>query len=372
MSGDRLAFDFITDERFRTVLESDYAEMLACAQHGAWKAVHVLGGSIVEAVLVDYLADKELDGRDPLSMPLGELIQVCRRDGVLSPRAAELSSALKAYRNLIHPGRSRRLDERADADGAIVAQALVSIIVKDVASKRQEAYGLTAEQIVRKIESDATALSIAEHLLRDTNVRELQRLLMGVLPERYFEEADEFVQDDSKLDAYAKLFRVAFDMAENPVKKKVTARFVRVLKEDVGSRVKVYEEQFFRAKDMAFLPRDDLELVRSHLLARLREDANPQLLRASHGIGSYLTAQEANAFVDPLAVLFIDPRRELAEAAQYLLATEANTVPSDVRDPIVRRLGQWEASYLGNPDLAQHAPSLRAIKQRYEVQDIPF
>jgi hypothetical protein len=48
-------FDFVSGDDFRTPLESDYAELEACLTAGAWKSAHVLAGSIVEAVLIDYL-----------------------------------------------------------------------------------------------------------------------------------------------------------------------------------------------------------------------------------------------------------------------------------------------------------------------------
>jgi hypothetical protein len=44
-------FDFISDERFRASLQSDYSELGKAGQAEAWKAVHVLAGSIIEAVL---------------------------------------------------------------------------------------------------------------------------------------------------------------------------------------------------------------------------------------------------------------------------------------------------------------------------------
>ena len=48
-------FRFITDDEFRSSLENDLAELEAAKRAGAWKCVHVLAGSIVEAVLIDYL-----------------------------------------------------------------------------------------------------------------------------------------------------------------------------------------------------------------------------------------------------------------------------------------------------------------------------
>ena len=48
-------FNFITTRDFRTSLENDYKELCSCLETGCWKAAHVLAGSIVEAVLIDYL-----------------------------------------------------------------------------------------------------------------------------------------------------------------------------------------------------------------------------------------------------------------------------------------------------------------------------
>jgi len=44
-------FDFIGDERFRESLRSDFNEMTRCVEAEAWKSVHALAGSIVEALL---------------------------------------------------------------------------------------------------------------------------------------------------------------------------------------------------------------------------------------------------------------------------------------------------------------------------------
>ena len=49
-------FDFISDSEFRSILAADYEQMHLCADAKAWKAVHVLAGSIIEAVIIDYRA----------------------------------------------------------------------------------------------------------------------------------------------------------------------------------------------------------------------------------------------------------------------------------------------------------------------------
>jgi hypothetical protein len=272
-----IEFDFITDEDLRRTLETDHREMQVCAEHDAWKAVHVLAGSIVEALLVEYLLGAGLTNPDPLGMTLAQLIAACKKAGVLSTKTSDLSSAVKSYRNLIHPGRLKRLDEQADASGAIVAQALVTMIVREVATAQQKKYGLTAEQIIKKFESDSSAFGIAKHLLADASEHEVQRLLLKVLPERYFsilEEAD--LSDDADtsgdvvLPRHTQLFRSAFDLAPKATKEKVLARHVDVIRKEPGPKVQVYEEQFFRASDLEFVSATDRKMIVDHLLSRLR------------------------------------------------------------------------------------------------------
>ena len=88
-------FDFITDERLRSALEADYAELQLCIDSAAWKAALVMSGSIVEALLVDYLITSGQKRPDPLKMELAALIEKCRSIGALSSRAADLSSVVR-------------------------------------------------------------------------------------------------------------------------------------------------------------------------------------------------------------------------------------------------------------------------------------
>jgi hypothetical protein len=58
-----------------------------------------------------------------------------------------LSTVIRSYRNLIHPGRALRLKETYTAEDAKVAGTLVDIILREVAAKQEQVRGLTAEQI---------------------------------------------------------------------------------------------------------------------------------------------------------------------------------------------------------------------------------
>ncbi len=161
-------FDFVAGEGFRSSLESDYRELNVAMEAGAWKAVHILAGSIIEAILIDYLVAsnyKNTPRNDLLKLDLDKAISACKQENVLSEKAASLATVVRLYRNLIHPGRIERLGEKVDENGAKIAQALVAIVVDEISQRSQEKFGYTAEQIVTKLENDPLATAILGHLL---------------------------------------------------------------------------------------------------------------------------------------------------------------------------------------------------------------
>jgi len=193
-------FDFITDEGLRHSLESDLRELTMCHAAGAWKSVHVLAGSIVEATLIDYLVTAgKIDSSVANSKDLSQLIELCKTPAVLSLKATELSAIVRSYRNLIHPGRVLRLSESVDENGATIAKAVIEIVVDAVSSKKRQSYGYTAEQVIRKFRQDPSSLSIAEHLLRETHSAELKRLMLKVLPAAYLECCDPEIEEGSAI-----------------------------------------------------------------------------------------------------------------------------------------------------------------------------
>src|SRR5258708_21020108 len=182
-----LNFDFISGEDFRISLENDYKELNDAMQVGAWKAFHVLAGSIIEAVLVDYLFAIGYHKEDPLRVSLERAITICKQEGILSEKTEHIAHAIQSYRNLIHPGRSIRLGETADESGAKVAHGLVDMVVSEVAANKQRKFGYTAEQIVKKIINDSSTVAILGHLLTQVTERERERLLIANIPEAYIQ-----------------------------------------------------------------------------------------------------------------------------------------------------------------------------------------
>lgn len=338
-------FDFITNEEFRASLESDYRELSACMKATAWKAVHVLAGSIIEAVLIDYLLATDYQKRkssDPLKMDLAQIISACEQDGILSQKAAELSSVIKSYRNLIHPGRMVRLRETVDENGAKIAQTLVEIIVEEISARRREKYGYTAEQIVSKLERDPSAIAIIGHLLKTTGQFEIERLLLKVLPQRYFELIAAEAPATDILAIFEKCFRSAFENATEDRKKKVVTKFVSILKEEDQRTVLTYETAFFIATDLQYLPAEDSALVKEHLISRLQKGINSQLLGAMNGIGPFLTVDDISGFTDACvrAILGATPDTLRGSTREFLQGEYLFMLPS-VQERVKKRLEDW-------------------------------
>jgi hypothetical protein len=365
-------FDFIGGEEFRNSLEADYKELKSCMETKAWKAVHVLAGSVIEAMLVDYLVlidYKSGANQDPLRMDLFQVISACRTEGILSEKAAQLCNVVRSYRNLIHPGRLVRLSEAADENGAKIAEALVEVIADQVSLAKKMVYGFTAEQIVSKIERDPSSIPILSSLLTSTNPTELERLITTVIPERYL-QLDEWNHDLK--DNLKTCFRLARDLAGAKSMKKATERFVKVLKEDSEFKVLTYETAFFQAFDLLHLSASDAVIVKQHLLGQMAKDITEELLTALEGLGMCLANEDVTEYVDPLVRASVAGQPPgLHEAAKKHLVGQYSIMNETVRERVLGRLDDWIAHYeqLNKEALAEEA---RALKNDIVISTIPF
>lgn len=345
-------FDFMTDEDFRASLEADYHELDLCMKAGAWKAVHVLAGSIIETILLDYLLAIDYAKQTStklLELRLYDIINICKTERILSNKSADLSHIIREYRNLIHPEKMRRIQGTADENGAVVAQALVKMVVEDVAARRREIHGNTAEQLVTKIMRDPSVTSILGHLLKNTKEFEMKRLLLKVLPDRYFYIVDPDNWPDGAVPSKTTLsnleacYRLAFDAVSEETKKEVAKQFVRILQEESADVVACYETAFFRGKDLAYYSAEDAQLVKHHFFSRIKEGMTSSLLRAMEGIGKYLTPEEIDElFVDPFVQSMISTEVDIsADKAKDVFLAEFHKMDSTAEDKVAKRLKDW-------------------------------
>jgi len=215
---------------------------------------------VVEAILSDYLIATDYQARskrDPLKMELAQIISACKDEMIITERTADLSSVVRSYRNLIHPGRVIRLNEHIDNNSALVAKALVDMVAAEVAAAKKESYGFTAEQLANKIEKDPSALAVLPHLLKETNERERERLVLEVIPERYFFALDLRELSPTSAADYKRCHRLTFDTLSDESKARVAKRLVSILKEERGEYVLEYENAFFRAYDLSYFTPGD-------------------------------------------------------------------------------------------------------------------
>lgn len=375
-------FDFITDEKFRASLESDYQEIEAALETKAWKAVHVLAGSIIEAVLADYLLSigyyeeqKVLNPRvqdrtiNPLEMQLGGLIEACKAKAILTERRVALSTVVQGYRNLIHPGRVIRLRESVDEDGATVAKSLVEMIVREVANKRQETFGPTAVQVVKKVVQDPDAVAFIDHLLRGMSSSELERLLLHELPDTYLHNlnyARQVSSDYAGVNALAKVFRTAFERATDEINARAVSRFVSIIKQESQQIVADYEDAFFEASDLKYLPSEEalvhVSLIKQQLFSRLENWTIPAdaLVRWVIGLGSYIeTEWEAERLARSIGQQLIADFDETdpydANITWWQLAHEMQSNPK-IYAAFVRAVDSWIARYraeTSSPEIAE-------------------
>jgi len=181
-------FDFVLDLALRQSLVSDYKEMQTAYDGGAWKAAQVIGGSIVETLLLDYLlAEGTLGDQDEANFKsLESLIVNAFKAKLISERVKEQALLIKRYRNLIHQGKALRTREKCDRNSAMTTVALLNMVLEEVAQSRKETYGLTADQFCNKVMTDPRNTSILSHLLKGMRPQEIERLLCAVLPSAAF------------------------------------------------------------------------------------------------------------------------------------------------------------------------------------------
>ena len=153
----RLAF--LQDPQLQESIATDIASAESALADGRHKNACVMSGAAIEALLlwavqrsaqVDHQAAfaraqarraqqnrpglQPLDP-DPRRWGLEQYIEVARDLPVLSEAAANASMLAKDFRNLIHPGRAERLQQRASRGTAAQGIAAVTLTIEDLADR---------------------------------------------------------------------------------------------------------------------------------------------------------------------------------------------------------------------------------------------
>jgi len=140
--------DFINDAEFRRTLLVDLDAARSALNNGEWKAATVLGGALVEALLLWAIQKQEqskIEGAfaarklqkkslDPLNWGLHEYVEVAEQLALISPETAKQARLARDFRNLIHPGRTIRSQQTCNRGTALATNAAVELVSLDLHS----------------------------------------------------------------------------------------------------------------------------------------------------------------------------------------------------------------------------------------------
>ena len=232
---------------------------------------------------------------------------------------------------------------------------VLEMILAEIGVRKRKNYGYTAEQVVSKVEHDPAAGGIPKHLVSDLNEQETKRLLRDVIPERYFRWHDLRWEELGEVPSHVfsmlpKLFRTAFDNADEKIQSEVTRKYVRVLKEESVLRVSTYCLKFFTMSDLKHLPEDDVQLVKEHFLEQVRSDhVSDDWIRALSGIGAWINSEEVSGFVDRLIRIVIqdDGRKDMVFSR---IDAEYTRMEKELRGQLMSRIDDWEKMYKSRND----------------------
>jgi hypothetical protein len=139
---------FVTDVDLRESIRGDIASAEQALRDGEWKGATVIGGAIIEALLLwaitqkppgdvlNAVSDLKAAGRlragistDPNEWMLDAYIKVARHLDIIMDDTAKLVELTQGFRNLIHPGKAIRTQQACNRSTARVALAAVDRVV---------------------------------------------------------------------------------------------------------------------------------------------------------------------------------------------------------------------------------------------------
>ena len=147
-------FRFVKDSAVRAELLADLTSARSALMNSEWKPATVVAGALAEALLlwaIDQKSPADLQNArasavangtlktlpqgDPEYWGLEQYIAVCHELKILEPDTRSQLDIVREFRNLIHPGRSRRKAKWCDRGTALAANAGVELLSRDLQAK---------------------------------------------------------------------------------------------------------------------------------------------------------------------------------------------------------------------------------------------
>lgn len=288
-----MTFDFINDSKFREILERDYKELDKCLETKSSKSVLILAGSIIESILADYFINFPIDGYEQnkiLSLDLFKLIELAKEKGLISQKTKDLSTVIKNYRNLIHPGREIRKGEKFDFDTAVVAKSLLNIVVKEIRENYLNNIGYSSSDIIAKLEVDALSQPIFEKILLKVHKNEKNKLYIALIEYDLIDkEPYENIIENPK-----KYIRILKPQVDRDI---IVSQLHKLIhKIETGNKWEVLYYYSTLYEEINYLKLEDIELILLYLLNAFIEYSNNNSIdlyvkqKLFSTFGNYLTS----------------------------------------------------------------------------------
>ena len=347
-----MKFDFITDGKFRIILERDYEELTQCIDSKSSKSVLILSGSIIEAILTDYFLNFLPEGfnkKKILNLALYDLIELAKENGLITQSTKDLSTVLKNYRNLIHPGREIRKSETFDFDTAVVAKSLLNIIVKEIKENYLNNLGYSANDLISKLQNDAISKTIFEKLLLKVHKSEKSKLY-NILIENEL--------DSSPFSNLIENPKTYISILKSQIDREVVEGQLRklIIKIETGQRWEVLTYYDILHQEINYLNPEEIELILLYVLNAFIELANDkdEIIRYNRlnlfsSFGTHLTKESIKLeFLKLIYKLVYSYENDWYE---YLTAYDQliNSVASDKKDKIEENVKSNVSKYFYEP-----------------------
>lgn len=131
--------DKISDEELKELLLQDIEECAICIATNQNKSAIVLCGSIVEAILMDCILNRNIKkykikdkNKNIKNMSLNELLTVAKQEGMISDTTYNLSHFIKDYRNIIHPSNLLRKSFKISNERVMVIWNILKEIMESL------------------------------------------------------------------------------------------------------------------------------------------------------------------------------------------------------------------------------------------------
>ncbi len=141
---------FINYPDLRLSVRIDIAAVNIAFSNGEWKAATVLAGSVIEALLLWALQERDpaevhaavaklgpsklswKTAKDLDLWDLADYIEVAFELKIVEENTQKQIRLAREFRNLIHPGRSQRLAQKCDRSTALSAMAGMELVIRDL------------------------------------------------------------------------------------------------------------------------------------------------------------------------------------------------------------------------------------------------